>query len=153
MNPLATGASAGHAPLEGATKSREREGNAPRIVGRFAKMRRRGRKKTTRGEIHARIRGKGRKESKGRRKGGQAERPWFIQNHISIWMSSFLTHGRAMVSLSLSLSAASFRLLIFALPLTCSRLALVSFSSSENHFTHSLLKNDGRTKTRESTWE
>lgn len=75
MNPLATGASAGHAPLERGA----REGNAPRIVGRFAKMRRDEEGRRARGDTRAdpmkRKEGKGEKESKWRQKGGQAERP------------------------------------------------------------------------------
>lgn len=77
MNPSATGASAGHAPLEGATKSTRRERAENR--GRFAKMRRRGRKtarRDTRADLMKRKEGKGEKESKWRQKGGQAERPW-----------------------------------------------------------------------------
>lgn len=79
MNPLATGASAGHAPLEGATKSTRRERAKDRgSIRKDEKTRKEdgaSRDTRTRADLMKRKEGKGEKESKGRQKGGQAERP------------------------------------------------------------------------------
>lgn len=88
MNPFATGASAGHAPHEGATESARRE-RAERIVGRIAKMWTK-KKDSARRDTHARIRWRERKERE--RKRARGDRKVVRQNGpgLVIYIESYL---------------------------------------------------------------